>query len=1701
MTHYADIQVYRRDGTIIPSTYPLDKETCTFGRLENCDIRLQIPQVSKHHCTLQRDSLGYVWLYNHSDNGTFVNDQLVNKHKAVCVHSGDTIRILDRMFRLVYKADELPVVKEKHTPPGLPESLSMVLTEKQREQIPFFHTPRTQHQSEPVSRAQIEVQTGLNYVDIATKQGNISTEVLAFSNQAELSANHTTLDKGTGNFQTSSKQPVLATPSRHGQPLSRFVQPQSEETPSKRFVSDKTGRGRISHAKKLTTIPVTLSRTCSFDMASLYMAKLKQKGCQTPMREVASKSKHLRLAKRRASIGEAHEVPLRPASAVPFPETVATSHFMVTAIPNRTGSARDESTRPGFVSTDETTTNQDSCETTPACIPTTGTVGMVTPKNPSEFTIITRKVTFGPQLSPEVFEKSAPPATPLIRGRSTLLNKGDEPSIKSVLEHPVRVRELSIQNLGYSNEFESIPTTPTRREITQRDSTVSNIQTKLVNVASPAQGRDKSGSLGYRTQPEKPQQIPEDSLFASIDSNVVREIVDDFYDDSTPDQSGHEGSHQLTPTPLPEDLLTGDTPSLQRVGLCTPLEPLVEKNVDRTSSQPPPLDNQSPANNTTESICTPNSGPLYLGVRELLKTPKKLNSHHDLLADSSRDLGIRKMLQTPLGVQVSDSPLTELKHLWATPKLATPPAVSDEPARQDPTDETESMEASPSNAVVENGAVPEQKVSSTDGTESEGHQAELPVTPVQGILSAPPFWTIPSPVVTQPTRVLPTDRVSWGAVTPKVLDSWPVPVNDKSHPSVGSVALSPPRSTSAVEHCTPKQSPESDKISGMAQRFKTPRPTTVQKLQDIKEMFQTPCHRGNTLTSDAPPNPRSSPKPQRTVHLTPSGSNKSVNMAGTQQTVRDEDWTGVRQLFQTPVQRPRPSYYMASGSSLRQLLKTPHVDGWSEPLDSSNHSTPIGHQTHGFPLVSHADPTDLTPALVGQDNTVAEGHELGDAQRGCSMSPVVRVPRGSDRRQTVAWAHRPVGDNTSDADDLEGADSSFKVGHSTPGIRRQQQTGSTAGAVGYSDSGVHGLRRKTLDPGVLPNRPALTLSHESDIGVVEHSPDIDGILSWSDTESITTTIDLPITPVESQITVVTDKPDPVSPTPKSDRGKPECEELVFTPPNHVRTLAMAMQRSKGLRTTPGGARRRDIVISISVPATASRSIPRTVRPSSVDDSDEYSHGDEITLTRPWASNTSKRGSTPSAQPVVPTPSHKLSGKSTKIVAVSPINRQSSATPSPKPDRRFVSVVRTPRFSPLSQSIQKLVVEVESPRSPSILPSTSNITGQRAALLVADRSLTTKERKRSTQPKRTKKAAIMAKLSPANQSSPITAKARKESFSLTIIDRTLPTSPAVTRRSTRRNKQRSSIKLIQPGTEQKSVVQSSPPRKSRRKAPAKKTTTTDVTEAPARRITRRSTRQKAASTPAEEVESEEPSQTIQSQKTRSAHTATRNEAGSTVTKSPSKMEVKEQPKTDGRKRKSTDDDELYAVKVAPPSEPAPARTLRSRSTMSKATASKKPKRETKAPPKSEPLVVEQKPSRVTRRRAKPSEADKEESTPAKPTNNKLAIDVIVENPITRSVRSRKATKRTLATEQDTDTMDITEEDFQPTTKRRRTAAAATTKATRQTSSRKTAMSQAPKKKVASKKGSKSAQSSNSSTPAVTEETIAPVRPRRSTRLMK
>ncbi|XP_061666682.1 proliferation marker protein Ki-67 [Syngnathoides biaculeatus] len=90
------------DGTEFPLT-----ASCLFGRKPDCDIRIQLPQVSKEHCRIDLNENKEVILTNLSSvNPTCVNGEVLQQPERL--KNGDVITIVDRSFRFEYPPAPTP---------------------------------------------------------------------------------------------------------------------------------------------------------------------------------------------------------------------------------------------------------------------------------------------------------------------------------------------------------------------------------------------------------------------------------------------------------------------------------------------------------------------------------------------------------------------------------------------------------------------------------------------------------------------------------------------------------------------------------------------------------------------------------------------------------------------------------------------------------------------------------------------------------------------------------------------------------------------------------------------------------------------------------------------------------------------------------------------------------------------------------------------------------------------------------------------------------------------------------------------------------------------------------------------------------------------------------------------------------------------------------------------------------------------------------------------------------------------------------------------------------------------------------------------------------------------------------------------------------------------------------------------------------
>ncbi|XP_030611789.1 proliferation marker protein Ki-67 [Archocentrus centrarchus] len=117
------------DGTEFPLT-----ASCLFGRKPDCDIRIQLPQVSKEHCRIDLNENKEVILTNLSSaNPTRVNGEVLKQSERL--KHGDVITIIDRSFRFEYPP--APTPKKRSAIGGKTETLKVLQDQQVGDTILF----------------------------------------------------------------------------------------------------------------------------------------------------------------------------------------------------------------------------------------------------------------------------------------------------------------------------------------------------------------------------------------------------------------------------------------------------------------------------------------------------------------------------------------------------------------------------------------------------------------------------------------------------------------------------------------------------------------------------------------------------------------------------------------------------------------------------------------------------------------------------------------------------------------------------------------------------------------------------------------------------------------------------------------------------------------------------------------------------------------------------------------------------------------------------------------------------------------------------------------------------------------------------------------------------------------------------------------------------------------------------------------------------------------------------------------------------------------------------------------------------------------------------------------------------------------------------------------------------------------------------
>ncbi|XP_074476943.1 proliferation marker protein Ki-67 isoform X2 [Sebastes fasciatus] len=492
------------EGTELPLT-----ATCLFGRSSDCDIRIQLPQVSKEHCRIALNENKEVILTNLSSScPTRVNGETLLQSE--CLKHGDVITVFDRSFR--FEAPPPPTPKKR---PAKTETLKVL----QDQQVGDTVATETGEKKIP------EVSTDPHLKD-GTNNDNIQRS-LEKTVEVEAKGDDSLLQSKTASpfsdlYQMIKQSLDVKTPRKSSAsvlqtPTSRFCTPkpysvrkndgkpvistEDKSTPKKDEaivppVADET-KGEAENVSNGTPKSVKKQRR-SFQVPSTEMAKPEAENAAKPEDENAAKSevtspqKRSRTPPKRFTAGEVIEQisatpTVRRRSKEAQPALTKEQEEQAATSP-KTDRLRKASPRnSGKVEKVKETSKKRKSEELGADLPA--------PK------IKRKRVSFGGFLCPELFDKRLPPNSPLCKGasprRSLVVSKPNQSllrraSVIGLLQEKKMRTPSPKKSLSSKNASPKTPTpgktTPKSRSPSPKAATPAKKSPKSKSP-SPARGR------------------------------------------------------------------------------------------------------------------------------------------------------------------------------------------------------------------------------------------------------------------------------------------------------------------------------------------------------------------------------------------------------------------------------------------------------------------------------------------------------------------------------------------------------------------------------------------------------------------------------------------------------------------------------------------------------------------------------------------------------------------------------------------------------------------------------------------------------------------------------------------------------------------------------------------------------------------------------------------------------------------------------------------------------------------------------------------------------------------------------------------------------------------------------------------------------------------------------------------------------------
>ncbi|XP_060719239.1 proliferation marker protein Ki-67 isoform X3 [Tachysurus vachellii] len=498
------IVVIKRNGTD-GTEFPLTA-SCLFGRKLDCDIRIQLPQVSKEHCRIEFNENKELILTNLSSvNPTRINGEVLQQSERL--KHGDLITIIDRSFRFEYPPAPTPKKKRLSTP-GKGETVKVL----QDQQVKS--TPGTTEKSEHTTDTCLKDGSNL-LVCMDQSNGDQQSKASMDSNLSPFSDLYNMVKRDLAT------KPVWKSSSLSNTPLSRpSVDKQEIEEVSSENVKPMTPKSaqkkrRSSTVKSLegvqtenlsaevkTATPVVQGMQVRHSEGISMPVSQKKTSHTTPQKftadqvaqQIAFKSPSTKSPKARRSstsqtpekqtifqnpseLEESEEVKVKQATRT-SPRANAGKRFQVQDVLEAVATP----TSDGAAGNGQPSSKKHKCDDLPLPVPKR------------------KRVSFGGQLSPELFDKGLPPNSPLRRGAT--------PGRRSLgftqKSHSLLRRASTIGLMGYQLEEDIAESPAKNRSPKQASSPAKGLKTpspaKGLKTPSPAKGlKTPSPAKGLKT--------------------------------------------------------------------------------------------------------------------------------------------------------------------------------------------------------------------------------------------------------------------------------------------------------------------------------------------------------------------------------------------------------------------------------------------------------------------------------------------------------------------------------------------------------------------------------------------------------------------------------------------------------------------------------------------------------------------------------------------------------------------------------------------------------------------------------------------------------------------------------------------------------------------------------------------------------------------------------------------------------------------------------------------------------------------------------------------------------------------------------------------------------------------------------------------------------------------------------------------------